>query len=134
MYHPHPRFTPDLLRWAISVSLLAPATAIANNGLQPATGPAGTPSIGEHNGVPVIDIVAPGPGGLSHNQFLDYNVGQSGVVLNNAVQGGHSQLAGALGANPQFHGQAASTIVNEVISRNASSIEGAQEIFGRPAD
>ncbi|MGE8406113.1 MAG: hemagglutinin repeat-containing protein [Pseudomonas sp.] len=134
MYHPHPRFTPDLLRWAISVSLLAPATAIANNGLQPATGPTGTPSIGEHNGVPVIDIVAPGPGGLSHNQFLDYNVGQSGVVLNNAVQGGHSQLAGALGANPQFHGQAASTIVNEVISRNASSIEGAQEIFGRPAD
>lgn len=134
MHHPHPRFTPDLLRWAISISLLAPATTFAHNGLQPAPGPAGTPSINEHNGVPVIDIVAPSPSGLSHNQFLDYNVGKPGVVLNNALHAGQSQLAGALGANPQFQGQAASTIVNEVISRNASSIEGAQEIFGRPAD
>lgn len=134
MHHPHPRFSPDLLRWAISISLLAPATTFAAGGLQPATGPAGTPTIGEHNGVPVIDIVAPGASGLSHNQFLDYNVGQPGVVLNNALHAGQSQLAGALGANPQFQGQAASTIVNEVISRNASSIEGAQEIFGRPAD
>ncbi|MCU1721436.1 hemagglutinin repeat-containing protein [Pseudomonas sp. 5P_5.1_Bac1] len=129
-----PRFTPDLLRWAISVSLLVPTGAIANNGLQPATGPGGTPSINEHNGVPVINIVAPSASGLSHNQFLDYNVGQPGVVLNNALHAGQSQLAGALGANPQFQGQAASTILNEVISRNASSIDGTQEIFGQPAD
>jgi hemolysin len=55
-------------------------------------------------------------------------------VLNNATAAGQSQLAGALAANPQFQGQAASTILNEVVSRNASLIEGPQEIFGRPAD
>lgn len=76
----------------------------------------------------------PNASGLSHNQFIDYNVGKPGVVLNNATVAGHSELAGALAANPQFQGQAASTILNEVVSRNASLIEGPQEIFGRPAD
>ena len=128
-----PRLHPDALRWAIFVSLLAPPAAVAN-GLDPAAGPGGIPIINNGHGVPVIDIVAPNANGLSHNQFLDYNVGRAGVVLNNATAAGQSQLAGALAANPQFQGQAASTILNEVISRNASLIEGPQEIFGRPAD
>ncbi|MFR0714391.1 hemagglutinin repeat-containing protein [Enterobacterales bacterium BD_CKDN230030183-1A_HGKHYDSX7] len=125
---------PDTLRWTISLALLASAPALAEPALTPARGPAGTPLIGNGHGVPVIDIVAPNANGLSHNQFLDYNVGKPGVVLNNATQAGQSQLAGALQANPQFQGQAASTILNEVISRNASLIEGPQEIFGRRAD
>jgi len=130
----HPRLRPDALRWTIFASLLAPPAALANGGLDPAAGPGGTPVISNGHGVPVIDIVAPNASGLSHNQFLDYNVGRPGVVLNNATAAGQSQLAGALAANPQFQGQAASTILNEVISRNASLIEGPQEIFGRPAD
>lgn len=125
---------PNTLRWAIFLALLGSSTAQASGGLEAASGPAGTPFINNGHGVPVIDIVAPNAGGLSHNQFLDYNVGNPGVVLNNATQAGQSQLAGALAANPQFQGQAASTILNEVISRNASLIEGPQEIFGRPAD
>ena len=56
MRHLPARFTPNLLRRPIGLSLLVPVTAMANNGLQPVAGPAGTPSIGEHNGVPVIDI------------------------------------------------------------------------------
>lgn len=130
----HPCFTPNLLHLAIAASLLGPGTGLASPSLQPATGPGGMPTINPHNGVPVIDIVPPNASGLSHNQFLDYNVGKPGAVLNNALQPGQSQLAGQLGANPQFQGQAASTILNEVISRNASMIEGPQEIFGRPAD
>lgn len=125
---------PDTLRWAIFLALLGSSSVLAQGGLEAATGPGGTPVINNGHGVPVIDIVAPNAGGLSHNQFLDYNVGTPGVVLNNATQAGQSQLAGALAANPQFQGQAASTILNEVISRNASLIEGPQEIFGRPAD
>lgn len=130
----HPRLRPDTLRWAIFVGLLTPTATLANGGIVPAPGPGGTPMLDNGHGVPVIDIVAPNASGLSHNQFLDYNVGQPGVVLNNATGAGQSQLAGALDANPQFQGQAASTILNEVISRNASLIEGPQEIFGRPAD
>ncbi|VVP75733.1 Hemolysin [Pseudomonas fluorescens] len=131
---PHPRPRSDALRWAMFVSLMAPPAALANGGLNPAAGPGGTPVINNGHGVPVIDIVAPNANGLSHNQFLDYNVARPGVVLNNATGAGQSQLAGALNANPQFQGHAASTILNEVISRNASLIEGPQEIFGRPAD
>ncbi|WP_349974764.1 hemagglutinin repeat-containing protein [Pseudomonas sp. WHRI 8519] len=129
-----PAIRPDTLRWAIFLALLASTSALAQNGLEAATGPGGTPLINNNHGVPVIDIVAPNANGLSHNQFLDYNVARPGVVLNNALQAGQSQLAGALAANPQFQGHAASTILNEVISRNASLIEGPQEIFGRPAD
>ncbi|HDS1735488.1 hemagglutinin repeat-containing protein [Pseudomonas sp. BP8] len=125
---------PDTLRWAIFLGLFSTCAALAQGPLQPITGPGGTPVINPGHGVPVIDIVAPNASGLSHNQFLDYNVGKPGLVLNNAPQAGQSQLAGALAANPQFHGQAASTILNEVVSRNASLIEGPQEIFGRAAD
>ncbi|MEB6591686.1 hemagglutinin repeat-containing protein [Pseudomonas asiatica] len=130
-----PSIRPDTLRWAIFLALLASSTAaLAQGGLEAASGPAGTPVINNGHGVPVIDIVPPNASGLSHNQFIDYNVGTPGLVLNNATQAGQSQLAGALAANPQFQGQAASTILNEVVSRNASLIEGPQEIFGRPAD
>ncbi|WP_449434643.1 hemagglutinin repeat-containing protein [Pseudomonas putida] len=129
-----PGIRPDTLRWAIFLALLGSGTTLAQGGLEPAPGPAGSAIVHNGHGVPVIDIVAPNAGGLSHNQFLDYNVGNPGVVLNNAEHAGQSQLAGALAANPQFQGQAASTILNEVVSRNTSLIEGPQEIFGRPAD
>jgi len=131
---PLPSTRPDTLRWAVFLALLGPTSAFAHGGLEAASGPAGTPIINNDHGVPVINIVPPSASGLSHNQFVDYNVARPGVVLNNALQDGQSQLAGALAANPQFQGQAASTILNEVISRNASLIEGPQEIFGRPAD
>ncbi|WP_145997248.1 hemagglutinin repeat-containing protein [Pseudomonas guariconensis] len=131
--HPH-SVSPDVLRWAIFIALVTCSCAVAADGLQPTTGPGGTPVVNNNHGVPVIDIVAPNARGLSHNQFLDYNVAKPGVVLNNALRPGQSQLVGALNANPQFQGQAASTILNEVVSRNASLIEGPQEIFGRAAD
>lgn len=128
------RISPNHLRWMIALCLLIPYVSVAENGLQAAAGAGGTPLINNQHGVPVINIVAPNAGGLSHNQFLDYNVNAPGLVLNNAIHAGQSQLAGALAANPQFQGQAASTILNEVISRNASRIEGPQEIFGSRAD
>ncbi|WDY57002.1 hemagglutinin repeat-containing protein [Pseudomonas sp. PSKL.D1] len=129
-----PSIRPDTLRWAIFLAMLGSASALAQGGLEATNGPGGMPLINQGHGVPVIDIVAPNSSGLSHNQFLDYNVGNAGVVMNNALQAGQSQLAGALAANPQFQGHAASTILNEVVSRNASLIAGPQEIFGRPAD
>ncbi|MBK4991700.1 hemagglutinin repeat-containing protein [Pseudomonas sp. S36] len=125
---------PDTLRWAIFLVVLGSASALAQGGLEAASGPGGTPVINQGHGVPVIEIVPPNASGLSHNQFSDYNVGNAGLVLNNATAPGQSQLAGALAANPQFQGQAASTILNEVISRNASLIEGPQEVFGHRAD
>jgi len=121
------------LRWAIASLFLLPQLVLAG-GLTVVEGPGGTPQLQNQAGVPIVNIVAPNAGGLSHNQFLDYNVDRQGVVLNNALQAGQSQLAGHLAANPQFQGQAASVILNEVVSRNASALNGAQEIFGRAAD
>ncbi|MBC3256435.1 hemagglutinin repeat-containing protein [Pseudomonas paralactis] len=121
------------LRWAIASLFLLPQLVLAG-GVTVVTGPGGTPQLQDQGGVPIVNIVAPNAGGLSHNQFLDYNVDRQGLVLNNALQAGQSQLAGQLAANPQFQGQAASVILNEVISRNASALNGAQEIFGQAAD
>ena len=123
------------LRWAIaSLFLIAPVPNALAAGVVVAPGPGGTAQLQTRDGVPIVNIVAPNGSGLSHNQFLDYNVDRQGLVLNNALQAGQSQLAGQLAANPQFQGQAASVILNEVISRNASAINGLQEIFGRSAD
>ncbi|MEX5687651.1 hemagglutinin repeat-containing protein [Pseudomonas silesiensis] len=123
------------LRWAIaSLFLLAPVPNALATGVVVAPGPGGTAQLQTRDGVPIVNIVAPNGSGLSHNQFLDYNVDRQGLVLNNALEAGQSQLAGQLAANPQFQGQAASVILNEVISRNASAINGVQEIFGRGAD
>ncbi|MBF0642376.1 filamentous hemagglutinin N-terminal domain-containing protein [Pseudomonas protegens] len=131
-FHLSPQGT---LRWTIAGLLLVSHLPLAlAGGITVAEGPGGIPQLQNQGGVPIVNIVAPNAGGLSHNQFLDYNVGQQGVVLNNALQAGQSQLAGQLAANQQFHGQAASVILNEVISRNASQLNGAQEIFGRAAD
>ncbi|QAX84396.1 filamentous hemagglutinin [Pseudomonas sp. DTU12.3] len=131
-FHLSPR---GKLRWAIASLFLAVhlPNAMAG-GVVVAPGPGGTAQLQTQGGVPIVNIVAPNGSGLSHNQFLDYNVDRQGLVLNNALQAGQSQLAGQLAANPQLQGQAARVILNEVISRNPSAINGAQEIFGRAAD
>ncbi|WP_086113378.1 hemagglutinin repeat-containing protein [Xenorhabdus beddingii] len=85
-------------------------------------------------GATVINIVAPSDSGLSHNQYQDFNVNQMGAVFNNSLENGVSQLAGELSANSSLNGQAASVILNEVISRNPSFLLGEQEVFGIAAD
>ncbi|MGF6109861.1 hemolysin [Pseudomonas frederiksbergensis] len=131
-FHLSPR---GKLRWAIaSLFLIAHLPNALAGGVVVAPGPGGTAQLQTQGGVPIVNIVAPNGSGLSHNQFLDYNVDRQGLVLNNALQAGQSQLAGQLAANPQLQGQAASVILNEVISRNASTLNGAQEIFGKSAD
>lgn len=95
---------------------------------------AGQATVGQHNGVDVVNIVAPNASGLSLNQFKQYNVGTQGAVLNNSTAAGQSQLAGQLGANAQLRGQAASVILNQVVGNNPSLLLGKQEVFGMAAD
>jgi len=85
------------------------------------------------NGVPLVNIAAP-QNGMSHNMFTDFNVGAQGVILNNAVAPGVSQLGGALAPNANLGGTAASTILNEVTGNGRSSIQGYTEIFGQSAN
>lgn len=83
---------------------------------------------------PVVNINAPNANGISHNRYGEFNIGSSGVVLNNATEAGQSVLAGQLAANPHFNGKSATLIINEVISNKPSTLAGKLEIFGQKAD
>lgn len=86
------------------------------------------------NGVPVVNIAPPNRnGGTSVNNFIHYNVGPSGVVLNNAGGNSQTRLAGWVQGNMQLGNNRAGVIVNQVTAPNPSQLLGMQEIAGNPA-
>ncbi|MBF8745845.1 filamentous hemagglutinin N-terminal domain-containing protein [Pseudomonas monteilii] len=107
--------------------LVAMADGIKVNGSGTTVGQAG-------NGVPIVNIAKPNGSGLSHNKFSDYNVGQQGVILNNATERTQStQLGGIIIGNSNLGGRAASTILNEVNGGNPSQLKGYTEVAGKSA-
>ncbi|MGH8383470.1 filamentous hemagglutinin N-terminal domain-containing protein [Pseudomonas sp.] len=87
------------------------------------------------NGVPIVNIATPNGSGLSHNQFVDYNVGNQGVILNNvANQTGATQLGGIIIGNPHLKNSgSAQTILNEVVGGSPSQLRGYTEVAGQSA-
>lgn len=87
-----------------------------------------------YNGVPVVNIATPNGAGLSHNKFTDFDVGQNGLILNNATGKTQStQLSGIIIGNPNLKNGAASTILNEVTSNNPTQLRGYTEVAGQAA-
>ncbi|MCD9571445.1 hemagglutinin repeat-containing protein, partial [Pseudomonas protegens] len=86
------------------------------------------------NGVPIVNIATPNGSGLSHNKFSDYNVGQQGVILNNATgRTQETQLGGIILGNPNLGGRAANVILNEVNGGSPSQLKGYTEVAGQAA-
>lgn len=91
------------------------------------------------NGTDVLNIVKPTAGGVSHNKFIEYNVSDKNLILNNLsfntnVGQAESTLGGTVAYNPNFGlGDAARVILNEVTSNSTTALKGYTEIFGKKA-
>lgn len=92
------------------------------------------PVVGVANGVPVVNIAPPSAGGVSNNRYTQFNVGPSGVVLNNSGGASQTQLAGQVGGNTMLGNQRATTILNQVTAPNPSQLMGTLEVAGNRAN
>eukprot|EP01132_Coremiostelium_polycephalum_P001037 gene1037-1315_t len=85
-------------------------------------------------GIPIINITAPSPEGVSHNIFSAYNVGEKGVVLNNNADQPPDVASlltqSPLFANAQLAVCSAQLILAEVSGGDKSYLEGLTEIYG----
>ena len=117
-----------ILKYSIAVALCSlPVSAMANGGIQ--TSGSTNTQVDHVGNTPVVNIAKP-QGGISHNQYNQYNVTPAGAILNNSTQGQlQSQLLQQLiASNPNLTEGAASVILNEVISKNPSLLNGAQDV------
>ena len=77
------------------------------------------------NGVPVINISTPSPGGTSVNTFTEFNVDGRGVEILNNTGMGRGYLSGLVNPNPNLKpGHEARAVVFQVNGLNRSEIEG----------
>lgn len=122
-------------RWIVIAFFIVQGWAPAN--AQPLSASAATtgiaPVVDSHLGVPVIQIVPPSAGGISHNRFQAFNIGASGVILNNSGAPSQTQLAGHIPGNPMLGKAHAKAILNEVIGADPSQLRGMLEVAGPAA-
>ncbi|MGO2155487.1 MAG: DUF637 domain-containing protein [Serratia proteamaculans] len=128
--HPLARGASYLLIYLTALQPLHPAFAA---GINAANG--NTQVVIKPGNVPVVNIATPNGAGISHNTYKDFNVGAPGAVLNNATQGGKTQLGvDIINGNPNFKGKPADLIINEVTGGSRSELQGKLEVFGNKAN
>ncbi|WP_042854943.1 two-partner secretion domain-containing protein, partial [Escherichia coli] len=66
----------------------------------------------------------PNGSGLSHNIWDNLNVDKNGVVFNNSANESSTSLAGNIQGNSNLTSGSAKVILNEVTSKNPSTING----------
>jgi filamentous hemagglutinin len=86
------------------------------------------------NGLPIVQIATPNAAGVSNNTYTQYNVGSSGLILNNSVSNVQTQLGGYVTGNANLGAGSARVIVNQVVGGNASQLLGYTEVAGQKAE
>lgn len=86
------------------------------------------------SGVVSVNIATPNDKGLSNNHYHQFDVGGSGVILNNNRKAVSTQIAGFVAANPYMARGEASTILNQINSDHPSHLGGFIEVAGKKAD
>ncbi|NBW50844.1 MAG: filamentous hemagglutinin N-terminal domain-containing protein, partial [Betaproteobacteria bacterium] len=109
----------------------APATTIVVNGAAPA---AQRPNVtNTASGVTQVNITG-AVGGVSRNRYTQFDVGSSGLILNNSPVNSNTQLGGWVAGNPNLASGSAGIILNEVSSTNPSLLRGYIEVAGQKAE
>lgn len=85
------------------------------------------------NGITLVNVAGPSAGGVSRNDYTNFNVPQNGVILNNSYQMANTKLGGYVPGNPNMMRGSANVIVNEVTSHNPTEMNGFIEVAGRKA-
>ncbi|VWC98526.1 filamentous hemagglutinin outer membrane protein [Burkholderia lata] len=132
--HRHAPLTPKRLVQLLAVALPALSAPAAH--AQISTGGSDNPhvpGISFKNKNVIVEIVKPNEAGVSHNQFINYNVGSNGLILNNGSTASDTQLAGRIDGNARLGGQSAKVILNEVIGGERTKLLGPTEIAGQSA-
>ncbi|TCS32902.1 filamentous hemagglutinin [Paucimonas lemoignei] len=86
------------------------------------------------NGVPIVHIAPPSAGGVSRNQYNQFNVGTNGAILNNSATAVQTQQGGWITGNLQLGPTPARIILNEVVGANPSQLRGTIEVAGQRAN
>ena len=85
------------------------------------------------NGITLVNVAGPSAGGVSRNDYTNFNVPQNGVILNNSNRMANTKLGGYIPGNPNMMRGSANVIVNEVTSHNPTEMKGFIEVAGRKA-
>lgn len=85
------------------------------------------------NGITLVNVAGPSAGGVSRNDYTNFNVPQNGVILNNSYQMANTKLGGYVPGNANMMRGSANVIVNEVTSHNPTDMKGFIEVAGRKA-
>jgi len=89
------------------------------------------------NNISIVNIADPNSNGVSMNNFTDYNVDSSGIIINNSNVNYNTHLAGWISANTHISNGSnhqASLIVEQVTGNMPSYLLGYTEIAGGKAD
>jgi filamentous hemagglutinin family protein len=120
--------------WALKALPLALVALLPNAFADIVVAPNQTTSVTQSaNNVPVVEIANPNNQGLSHNRFTEFNVNRPGVIFNNSLRDGVSQIGEQVMHNGNLTREA-KAILTEVTGNGPSNLSGTLEVFGGRAD